>query len=56
MHFGKALSAALGVPVAIFECPGIGYDLDTLADLRAYEQMEPGLLERLMTSAQVGTG
>ena len=42
----------LGVPVAVCDRPGIGFDLDTPADMSAYEEMEPGLLRRLTASAR----
>ncbi len=34
--------------MAICYSPGLGFDLDTVDDLETYEQMEPGLLERLV--------
>ncbi len=48
--FLKHLSQAanIGVSVAICYSPGLGFDLDTLDDLEAYEHMEPGLLDRLL--------
>ena len=42
-----AQAASLGVSVAIYYSPGIGFDLDTYDDLRTYEYMEPGLLDKL---------
>ena len=45
-HLSQA--AKLGVSVAICYSPGLGFDLDTAADLETYENMEPGFLDRLM--------
>ena len=45
-HLSQA--ARLGVSVAICYSPGLGFDLDTAADLETYENMEPGFLDRLM--------
>ena len=45
-HLAKA--ARMEVSVAICYSPGLGFDLDTVDDLETYEQMEPGLLERLV--------
>ena len=47
--FSKHLSqaAALEISVAICYSTGLGMDLDTIDDLKAYEHMEPGLLQRL---------
>ena len=44
-HLSQATS--LGLSVAIYYSPGLGFDLDTNEDLRAYEYMEPGFLERV---------
>ena len=44
-HLSQA--ASLGLPVTICYSRGIALDLDTNEDLRAYECIEPGLLERL---------
>ena len=46
-HLGQA--ATLGVSVAICYSLGVGCDLDILEDLEAYEHMEPGLVDRLMS-------
>ena len=43
-----AQAARMEVSVAICYSPGLGFDLDTVDDLETYEQMEPGLLERLV--------
>ena len=43
-----AQAARMEVSVAICYSPGLGFDLDTVDDLATYEQMEPGLLERLV--------
>ena len=43
-----AQAAKLEVSVAICYSPGLGFDLDTVDDLEAYELMEPGLLGRLV--------
>ena len=40
-------AASSGLSVAIYYSQGIGLDLDTNEDLKTYECMEPGLLERL---------
>ena len=45
-HLSQA--ARLGVSVAICYSPGMGFDLDTAADLETYESMEPGFLDRLI--------
>lgn len=45
-HLSQAAKA--GVSVAICYSPGLGFDLDTSADLETYERMEPGLIERLV--------
>ena len=47
-HLSQA--AALGVSVAICYSPGLGFDLDTADDLDTYEHMEPGLVQRLLSS------
>ena len=44
-HLNQATS--LGISVAIYYSPGLGFDLDTFDDLKSYEYMEPGLLEKL---------
>jgi 2-phospho-L-lactate guanylyltransferase len=44
-HISQAVD--LGVPVAICTSSGLGYDLDTLADIKAYQLLEPDLLSRL---------
>ena len=46
-HLSQA--ARMGVSVAICYGPGLGFDLDTSADLETYEQMEPGFVQRLMS-------
>ena len=43
-------ATSLGISVSIYYSPGIGFDLDTLDDLKAYEYMEPGLLNKLTES------
>ena len=43
-----AQAARMEVSVAICYSLGLGFDLDTVDDLETYEQMEPGLLERLV--------
>ena len=45
-HLSQA--ARLEVSVAICYSPGLGFDLDTAADLETYESMEPGFLDRLI--------
>ena len=40
-------ATGIGVSVAIYYSPGLGFDLDTNEDLRAYEYIEPGFLERI---------
>ncbi len=42
-----AQASSLGIPVAICYSPGLALDLDTLEDVEAYEEMEPGLMETL---------
>ena len=42
-----AQAASLGLSLVICYSQGLAYDLDTLEDLKAYEYMEPGLLEKL---------
>ena len=49
-HLAQAASS--GISVAIFYSPGLGFDLDTFEDLRAYEYMEPGLLDKLTQGEQ----
>ena len=44
-HLSQATS--LGISVAICYSKGLAFDLDTLEDLKAYQYMEPGLLESL---------
>ena len=44
-HLSQAGSS--GVSVAIYYSPGLGFDLDTSEDLRTYEYMEPGFLEKM---------
>ena len=44
-HLSQASSKQISV--AIYYSPGLGFDLDTYDDLRAYEYMEPGLLKKL---------
>ena len=44
-HLSQA--ASLGLPVAIYYSQGLGFDLDTLEDLKAYEYIEPGLFHEL---------
>ena len=46
-HLSQA--ARMGVSVAICYSPGLGFDLDTSADLETYEQMEPGFVQRLVS-------
>ena len=52
----EAMALELGVPLAIYDSPGIGYDLDTASDLEAYEQMQPGLSLRLTGGTLAGRG
>ena len=47
-HLSRA--AKLETSVAIAYSPGLGFDLDILDDLQAYQHMEPGLIERLAPS------
>ena len=47
-HLSKA--AKLETSVAISYSPGLGFDLDIIDDLRTYQHMEPGLIERLAPS------
>ena len=44
-HLSQATSS--GISVAIYYSPGLAFDLDTHEDLKVYEYMEPGLLEKL---------
>ena len=44
-HLAQASSS--GISVAIYYSTGLALDLDTFDDLRAYEYMEPGLMEKL---------
>ncbi len=44
-HLAQAASSSLSV--AIYYSPGLAFDLDTSEDLRTYEYMEPGFLEKL---------
>lgn len=44
-HLDQA--ASLGLDVAIYSSPGLALDLDTWEDVRAYQALEAGLLERL---------
>jgi 2-phospho-L-lactate guanylyltransferase len=46
-HKHVAQAASLGLPLAIHFSPGLALDLDTWDDLKAYQALEPGLLERL---------
>ena len=48
-HLAQASSK--GISVAIYYSPGMGFDLDTYDDLRTYEYMDPGLLNRLTKGA-----
>ena len=52
-HLSQA--ARLGVSVAICYSPGLGFDLDTAADLETYENMEPGFLERLIPGSDASS-
>ncbi len=52
-HLSQA--ARLEVSVAICYSPGLGFDLDTAADLETYENMEPGFLDRLMPGSASNT-
>ncbi len=56
--FAKHLQQAAGkeISVAICYSQGLGFDLDTIDDLEAYEHMEPGLLERLVPRWNQGPG
>ena len=45
----KDQAKALGLPVRICDSRGLRLDLDTLDDLTAFENLEPGLLKRLTT-------
>ena len=53
-HLQQAASKELSV--AICYSQGLGFDLDTIDDLEAYEHMEPGLLERLVPRWNQGPG
>ena len=44
-HLSQASSS--GISMAIYYSMGLALDLDTFDDLRAYEYMEPGLMEKL---------
>lgn len=44
-------AAASGHAVTVFDTPGLGLDLDTLEDLAAYEERQPGLLRCLLGGA-----
>ena len=48
-HLAQASSK--GISVAMYYSPGMGFDLDTYDDLRTYEYMEPGLMNRLTEGA-----
>ena len=50
-HLAQASSK--GISVAIYYSPGMGFDLDTYDDLRTYEYMEPGLLDRLTKGTHI---
>ena len=52
-HLGQA--GKLGISVAICYSPGLGFDLDTVADLNAYEHMEPDLRQRLIPKRGAAT-
>ena len=52
----KAQAEERGLSVAVWDSPGLGLDLDTLDDLRAYEEMEPRLLDRLLAVIDHGAG
>ena len=43
-----AQATALGISVAICYSPGLAFDLDTFDDLKAYEYLEPGIVEKLV--------
>ena len=45
-----AQAASLGLSVSIFYSSGLGFDLDTFEDFKAYEYMEPGLIRKLTES------
>jgi 2-phospho-L-lactate guanylyltransferase len=47
-------AARLEASVAINSSPGLGFDLDVVDDLEAFQHMEPGLLERLSTAPKSG--
>ena len=47
-------AARLEASVAINSSPGLGFDLDVVDDLEAFQHMEPGLLERLSTEPNTG--
>ena len=49
----KSQAAALGVPLSICDRAGFGLDLDTPEDLKAYEEIEPGLLVRLVNGVKI---
>ena len=43
----KRQAKDLGLSASVYDSVGLGLDLDTVEDLKAYEEMEPGLLLRL---------
>ena len=51
-----AQAAAGEISVAICYSAGLGFDLDTIDDLEAYEHMEPGLLQRLVPQWEAARG
>ena len=51
-HLSQA--ALFGFSLAMCYSQGLAYDLDTIEDLKAYEYMEPGLLEKLTKGDDLG--
>ena len=51
----KDQATTLGEYPTIYDCPGLGLDLDTLEDLRVFQEIEPGILDRLIGDSSRST-